>query len=71
MAKFSNINVKVTLEITMSKQHGDYDSKQQKWFCSYWMSEEEWLDVHDYSAPIMLQNQGKEPFAKEDDGDEE
>jgi len=45
----------------MSKQHGDYDPKQQGWFCSYWMSEEEWLDIHDYSAPNMMQNHEKEP----------
>ena len=52
------------------KQHGEYDSKQQKWFCGYWMSQEEWLDVHDYSAPTMRQNQEKEPFAKEEGNDE-
>jgi hypothetical protein len=54
----------------MSEQHGNYDSKQQKWFCGYWMSQEEWVDVHDYSAPTMLQNQGKEPLAKGNDIDE-
>jgi len=54
----------------MPKQHGEYDSKHQKWFCGHWMSQEEWLDVHDYSPPAMLQNQGKEPFSKEDDNDE-
>jgi len=55
----------------MPKQHGEYDSKQQKWFCGYWMSQEEWLDVHDYSPPTMLQNQRKEPFPKEDDNDKD
>ncbi len=54
----------------MSEQHGNYDSKQRKWFCGYWMSQEEWVDVHDYSAPTMLQNKGKEPFAKGSDIDE-
>jgi hypothetical protein len=55
----------------MSKQHGDYDSKQQKWFCTYWMSQEEWLDVHDYSTSTLLQNQEKEPAAGEVDDDDE
>ncbi len=31
------------------REHGEHDLKQQKWFCSYWMSQEEWLDVHDYA----------------------
>ena len=54
----------------MSEQHGNYDSKQRKWFCGYWMSQEEWADIHDYSAPTMLQNEEKEPFAKGNDIDE-
>jgi hypothetical protein len=57
----------------MQQQHGDYDSKQQKWFCSYWMSQEEWLDIHHYAMPTApLQDQEKELAAKEnDDYDEE
>jgi len=34
-------------------QHGDYDQQQLKWYCSYWMTTEEWLDVHDYSPPTL------------------
>lgn len=34
------------------------------------MSQEEWADVHDYSAPTMLQTEEKEPFAKGNDIDE-
>ena len=30
-------------------EHGDYDSELKKWFCSYWMSEDEWMDIHSYS----------------------
>ena len=30
-------------------EHGDYDSELKKWFCNYWMSEDEWLDIHSYS----------------------
>jgi len=39
-------------------QHGDFDPKQQKWFCSYWMSQEEWLDIHDYAPPTLPQEEG-------------
>jgi hypothetical protein len=55
----------------MPQQHGDYDPKQQKWFCGYWMSQEEWLDVHNYAAPSLLQDQDQEPVGKENDHDEE
>ncbi|MDQ3717752.1 MAG: hypothetical protein M3243_00075 [Thermoproteota archaeon] len=51
----------------MPDQHGDYDPKQRKWFCSYWMSQEEWLDIHNYAVPAMLQHREKEPAAKEND----
>jgi hypothetical protein len=36
-------------------QHGDYDTQNQKWYCSYWMTQEEWLDIHDYSPPTLQQ----------------
>ncbi len=55
----------------MSKQHGDYDRGQQKWFCNYWMSEEEWLDVHDYSAPTLTQSPEKEQAEKENENEKE
>jgi hypothetical protein len=51
----------------MPQQHGDYDPKQQKWFCGYWMSQEEWLDVHNYAASTLLQDQDQEPVGKEND----
>ena len=37
----------------MSHEHGEYDSSQQKWFCGYWMSQEEWLDIHDYAPSLQ------------------
>ncbi|HEX2013919.1 MAG TPA: hypothetical protein VLA68_01705 [Nitrososphaera sp.] len=40
-------------------QHGDYDSQQLKWFCSYWMSQAEWLEVHDY-APAHQKDESDE-----------
>lgn len=47
----------------MPAQHGDHDPQQQKWYCGYWMTQEEWLDIHDY-APTTLQ---REDRAEEDD----
>jgi hypothetical protein len=44
--------------------HGDYDRQKQSWFCSYWMTQEEWLDVHDYSPPALPQ---KEEHTEEDE----
>jgi len=41
-------------------QHGDYDQQQQKWYCGYWMTRQEWLDIHDY-APLTLQEQEDQP----------
>lgn len=34
----------------MTVDHGGYDSSQQKWYCGYWMTEDEWLDIHDYAS---------------------
>ena len=30
-------------------QHGDYDHKSAKWFCSIWVDKKEWLEIHGYS----------------------
>jgi len=38
-------------------EHGDYDSQQQKWYCGYWMTQEEWLDIHDYAPPTLQQGE--------------
>lgn len=32
-------------------EHGSYDSHNKKWFCSYFMSLDEWIDTHDYMPP--------------------
>jgi hypothetical protein len=29
-------------------QHGFYDPDLKKWYCGYFMDEEEWLNIHDY-----------------------
>jgi hypothetical protein len=55
----------------MPQQHGDYDTQQQKWFCDYWMSQEEWLDIHNYAPPTLLQDEEKESVTKEDDDHDE
>jgi len=41
-------------------QHGDYDQQQQKWYCGYWMNQEEWLDIHDYVPPSLSQEKERE-----------
>lgn len=33
-------------------EHGFYDPHLKKWYCSYFMDEEEWLNIHDY-LPIQ------------------
>ena len=40
----------------MSQEHGDYDPSQQKWFCGYWLSHEEWLDIHDYAPAAQKES---------------
>jgi hypothetical protein len=34
-------------------QHGDYNQEQQKLYCGYWMTPDEWLDIHDYAPPTF------------------
>ena len=29
-------------------EHGFYHPKIKKWYCSYFMDEKEWLEIHDY-----------------------
>ncbi len=53
-------------------EHGDYDSQTRKWYCGYWMDEEEWLDIHDYAPPTLMilqeQQDGKEIVEDNDEG---
>jgi len=49
----------------MTVEHGGYDSSQQKWYCGYWMTQDEWLDIHDY-APTQHNQE-----ADDADSDEE
>ncbi|HSL13431.1 MAG TPA: hypothetical protein VK882_04165 [Nitrososphaeraceae archaeon] len=39
------------LNLSMN-EHGFYDPHLKKWYCSYFMDEEEWLNIHDY-LPIQ------------------
>jgi hypothetical protein len=34
-------------------EHGDYDLQARKWYCGYWMTEEQWFDIHDYAPPTL------------------
>jgi len=45
-------------------QHGDYDPQEEKWYCGYWMGQEEWLDIHDYAPPTLQKEEGQ---AEEED----
>lgn len=37
--------------------HGDNDSNTMRWYCSYWMTKEEWLDIHDYAPTDIVLKQ--------------
>ena len=37
-------------------EHGDYDQEKLTWYCSRWMNQKEWLDVHGYS-PISAETE--------------
>ena len=45
-------------------EHGDYKTELKKWFCSYWMTEDKWMDIPDYSPTSMSRAE------KENDGDD-
>ncbi len=45
----SNRDIDIDL-MNLMPSHGDYDERTSRWYCSYWMNKEEWLDIHDYSA---------------------
>jgi hypothetical protein len=48
-------------------EHGDYNSQAQKWYCGYWMNEEEWFDIHDYAPPTLQERDAKEPIEEENE----
>jgi hypothetical protein len=50
---FSNKNIENDLMNHMPS-HGDCDESMRQWYCSYWMTKEEWLDIHDYSPTDIL-----------------
>jgi hypothetical protein len=35
--------------INYMSEHGNYDKSSGKWYCSYWMSAEEWENIHGYA----------------------
>ena len=46
-------------------EHGFYDPDLKKWYCSYFMGEEEWLKIHDY-----LPNQVQEHISNSESSEE-
>jgi hypothetical protein len=41
-------------------EHGDYDPQEQKWYCGYWMTADEWFDIHDYAPAEKSEEQEEE-----------
>ena len=37
-------------------EHGDHDLQARKWYCGYWMTEEQWFDIHDYATPTLQEH---------------
>jgi hypothetical protein len=35
-------------------EHGDYNEDLRKWYCNYWVTAEEWEDIHDYAPSSFL-----------------
>ncbi len=38
-------------------EHGFYQPRLKMWYCSYFMYEKEWLDIHDYLPNQFLNDQ--------------
>jgi hypothetical protein len=52
--------------------HGDYNEDTHKWYCSYWLTSEEWEDIHGYTTspfmePVIDKNNDFEGSHKEDE----
>jgi hypothetical protein len=48
-------------------EHGDYNPASKQWYCSYWVSKDEWMDIHRYSPPnIPEEEKGQENEGKEE-----
>jgi hypothetical protein len=45
-------------------EHGFYDPQLKKWYCSYFMDEEEWLNIHDY-LPIQVSEHFSSPETRD------
>ena len=39
----------INIHIIKMPQHGETDNETKKIYCGYWMTFEEWEDIHDYS----------------------
>lgn len=60
----------------MAPEHGELDSQspQTRWFCGYWMTQEEWENIHDYAPPnvhVDAQKEQEKIAAEERQGEEE
>lgn len=56
----SNKNIENNL-MNHVPSHGDCDASTMRWYCNYWMTKEEWLDIHDYfPTDVVLKHQDSE-----------
>jgi hypothetical protein len=46
-------------------EHGDYNSELKQWYCGYWMTKDEWMDIHHYPPPNVSEE--KEDEIKKDE----
>ncbi|HEY9386348.1 MAG TPA: hypothetical protein VIP70_04865 [Nitrososphaeraceae archaeon] len=46
-------------------KHGDYNPELNQWYCGYWMTKDEWMDIHHYSPPNISDQKGEDDNAQE------
>ncbi|MEO9319918.1 MAG: hypothetical protein ABI361_04525 [Nitrososphaera sp.] len=39
-------------------EHGSRSPDGKDWFCGYWMGQDEWESIHNYSPPIPSEEAG-------------
>jgi hypothetical protein len=54
LASFINYKAKDNHYRIYMPLHGDYNEDLRKWYCSYWLTAEEWEDIHDYAPSVLL-----------------
>jgi hypothetical protein len=47
-------------------QHGFYDAESKKWYCSYFMDEKEWQEIHDYLPNHVINEEESNETTKQE-----